>query len=204
VYQALTGIKPRGHGETWRAPAPWRDTSDCNLSLHDGKGTWYDFAAGEGGGVLDLVARVRGCNRADALHWCAELAGLPIENKSLSAEDRKRWARKRHQLERDLPVGRLWRRAVIALGWEALDALKSALFDAAAPMRPEIGEVAQWTRQLATWQRLDDAALMEEYHWWRQHHPGITAALVRAAEQWEQTERRAIQRYLKLIGAEAA
>jgi hypothetical protein len=63
VYQALTGIKPRGSGKTLRVPAPWRKTSDCNLSLHDGKCTWYDFVAGEGGGVIDLVMRVHGGNR---------------------------------------------------------------------------------------------------------------------------------------------
>jgi hypothetical protein len=34
VYQDRAGIKPHGHGETWRVPAPWRNTSDCNLSLH--------------------------------------------------------------------------------------------------------------------------------------------------------------------------
>ena len=32
-------------------------------------GQWYDFAAGRGGGVLDLVARVRGGDRAAAVRW---------------------------------------------------------------------------------------------------------------------------------------
>ena len=32
-------------------------------------GTWYDFEAGEGGRVLDLVRRERHCDKAVALDW---------------------------------------------------------------------------------------------------------------------------------------
>lgn len=43
-----------------------------SLAVHvDGEraGTWHDFEAGEGGGVLDLVRRERRCDTAAALAW---------------------------------------------------------------------------------------------------------------------------------------
>ena len=43
-----------------------------SLVVHVGgerAGTWHDFETGEGGGVLDLVTRERGCDKAAAKHW---------------------------------------------------------------------------------------------------------------------------------------
>ena len=45
-----------------------------SLAVHVGgerAGTWRDFEAGEGGGVLDLVRRERRCDKAAALAWLA-------------------------------------------------------------------------------------------------------------------------------------
>ena len=49
-----------------------------SLAVHVGgerAGTWRDFEAGTGGGVLDLVARERNCDRAGAVRWLRE-AGI--------------------------------------------------------------------------------------------------------------------------------
>ena len=54
-----------------------------SLAVHVGgerAGTWRDFEAGEGGGVLDLVARECNCDRAGAVRWLRE-AGI-VENTS--------------------------------------------------------------------------------------------------------------------------
>lgn len=46
-------------------------------STSDKGGRQKDIGGKAGGGVLDLVvACVRGGNRADALRWCADLAGV--------------------------------------------------------------------------------------------------------------------------------
>jgi hypothetical protein len=112
VYHALTGAAPRRAGQdAWRAAAPWRggDSQD-SVSGNDARGVWHDFVSGECGGILDLVQRIRGGNRADALRYAADLAGVPLDNKPLSAVDRARWGAERREFERDLPAARYWRR----------------------------------------------------------------------------------------------
>lgn len=82
VYNALTGAVPRRTGrDTWRGPAPWRGgESPQSVSGDDGRGVWHDFVTNDGGGVLDLVQRIRGGNRADALRWTADLAGVALDD----------------------------------------------------------------------------------------------------------------------------
>ena len=51
-----------------------------SLAVHvagDRAGTWHDFEAGEGGGVLDLVRHVRQCDKAAALAWLADGGCIP-------------------------------------------------------------------------------------------------------------------------------
>ena len=197
VYQALTGVKPRRTGkDTCRAPATWRGGDGNNVSLDDSRGVWHDFVTNEGGGVLDLVIRVRGGNRADALRWCADLAGMPMDDTPLSAAERARWARERREIERDTPAARYWRRAAVTLGEETLVNLKAALFDPTLP-RPEIGEIADITQQVTRWVRLDGAELVSEYRAWREREPGLTAGMVHAARLREKAEVRALLRYME-------
>ena len=59
----------------------WRYGRRGSLAVHvagDRAGTWRDFESGEGGGVLDLIAHVRGCDRAGAI-GCLREAGI-VEN----------------------------------------------------------------------------------------------------------------------------
>ena len=72
--------------------------------------------------------RVRGGTRAEALRWVADLAGIQLDDKPLSAEARARWAAERRELDRDLPDARLWRRAAISLAEELLDE-RAAVFE---------------------------------------------------------------------------
>jgi hypothetical protein len=173
------------------------------VSLSDAKNTFFDFVAGQGGGLLDLVVRVRGGNRADALRWCADLAGVPMEDRPLSPAERERWARDRRELERDLPAARLWRRGAVLLAEETLGELKSALVDPIAP-QPDPGEICRLTLQVARWQRMDGAALVAEYLWWREHCPDLTAGMVHAARLRERAEVRTLLEYFTEAEADAA
>jgi hypothetical protein len=198
VACALTGVEPRRTGpETARMPAIWRGGDGLNVSLDDRQGVWHDFAADEGGGVLDLIVRVRGGSRADALRWAAEFAGVPIKDTPLSRQERARWAAELREIERDLPIARYWRRAAINLAGDLLATLKAALFDRTLP-QPEIGELRRLEALLASLQRSDGAALNKQYRWWRQNYPGMTAAMIRAARARERAECRALLAYLGL------
>jgi len=90
IWQALGGDTPR----RGRAPAFYRKGDNPGaVSLNDEKGCWHDFVTGDGGGVLDLVQRVRGGGRREALRWLSELVGVPIEVRSF--RDRKSYAVRR-------------------------------------------------------------------------------------------------------------
>jgi len=83
-----------------RCQATWRPKADgWNVSLNDAKGVWFDHARGEGGGVLDLVVRIRDCTRLDALQWLSYLTGVPLYNPSV--EDRQALERKLREAENE-------------------------------------------------------------------------------------------------------
>jgi hypothetical protein len=152
VWQALGGpALRRGRGVAF-----WRQADGLSVSLNDAKGTWYDFPAGESGGVLALVSRIRRGDRQESLRWLADFAGVAMDDSPLSTEDRASWATERRAIERDLPAARLWRRVALALGGKLLDSLK------APTGRPNVGEICSWERRLARWRRLYGAELVAE------------------------------------------
>ena len=90
VWRALGGPEP----QRGRAPAFWRNGDNPqSVTLSNEKGCWYDHRDNEGGGVIDLVQRARGCNRAVALTWL-EGEGF-LEPRTLTREQRTEHARRR-------------------------------------------------------------------------------------------------------------
>jgi hypothetical protein len=196
VYRRLGGPELRGN----RGPAFWRGGDGLNVSMDDTRGVWHDFGGdGEGGGILDLVQLVLGGNRADALRWCAELAGVPLQDTPLSAADRERWARERRELDKSLPVARHWRIAPVGICDELLVELKAGLFDPTLP-QPELGELAHLTGVIDHLRMLDGIALVTEYRSWLGTHPGITGALLDAGRRREATQRRAVELFVRGLG----
>jgi hypothetical protein len=196
VYRALGGATlPNGR----RGVAFWRDGANgFNVSLNDTKGTWFDHAAGEGGGLLDLVVKVRGGTKQEAVRYLAALAGIPIDDDSPAAvEARARWAADREALRRDLPNAEHWRAAAIAMVELSLDSIKAGFFDPTAP-RPDIGELQDLTRLLEQLHRLQGLALVDAYGDWWLTHPQLTAGLVHAGRNREAAWRHAIRRYLEV------
>jgi hypothetical protein len=91
VWETLGGDRPK-HG---RAPAFYRNGDNPQaVSLDDRKGIWFDHRDHVGGGVLDLVQRVLGCDRGAALRWLAEFTGLPLENRILTLRERREYAQR--------------------------------------------------------------------------------------------------------------
>jgi hypothetical protein len=182
--------------DAYRGQAFWRDGDGWNVSLSDAKGTWYDHRDGEGGGIVDLVAKIRGGSRADALHWCADLAGVPLDDKPFTAADRRRWAAERRALEHDLPAAKYWQRTAIVLCDEKLLGLKAALFDPIADA-PGPGEIGEWTHERSRLSKLDGAALVNVYREALRREPCVTAGLVRWARDRGRAEVQALCRYLE-------
>jgi hypothetical protein len=197
VFQSLTGVEPRRSGTgIARAPAVYRGGDGLSVSMDDSRGVWHDFKTDEGGGVLDLIVRVRGGTRRDALRWLADYVRTPLTEGSLSPAERQRWAEHRREQARELPQARHWRRTAVALGEELLGALKIAFFDPSNTLRVTSSDLRDITRTLERLRRLNGAELVAEFHWWVQHEPQSTAAMVRWARIRAEAERRAILRYL--------
>jgi hypothetical protein len=87
IAEALGAMVKRG-----RCQAFWRNGDGWNVSFNDAKGTFYDHARGEGGGILDLVRLIRGGDRKDALEWLAALTGISLDH--WDDEKRRDWARR--------------------------------------------------------------------------------------------------------------
>ena len=61
-------------GQEWR----WGRMGSLSVVIGGAKaGMWFDHETGDGGGLVDLVAREKGFSRTDALNWTADRIGMP-------------------------------------------------------------------------------------------------------------------------------
>jgi hypothetical protein len=96
-----------------RGVAAWRDGRRFSVSFNDDKNVWHDFVTGEAGGILDLIARIRGGNRADALRWAAHFVGVELDDLQANAKGRKAWAEWRHSASAAAEGIAYWRDALV-------------------------------------------------------------------------------------------
>lgn len=99
-----------------RGVASWREGCHFSVSFDDTKNVWHDFVSGEGGGVLDLVQRIHGCARKEALSWLADYAGVALEQRSQS--ERCDWARRMREARPEAEALVRWKQ-------ETLEALRA-------------------------------------------------------------------------------
>ena len=199
VYRQLTGLDPRRDGPgQWRAKATWRNGDGYNVSLHDGKQVWHDFVYADGGGTLDLIIRIRGGSRADALRWISESTGIPLDDRRFSRAERAQHAERRRQVEKNLPVAKYWRRSAVPLTEEVLAELKAGISTPAGKLRPEPGEIFTVERSAARLRRVDGEQLVNEYEHCLSCDPRLTGAMIRVAKTREEAERRALKAYLNM------
>jgi hypothetical protein len=181
VWQALGGAELR-HG---RGPAFWRGGDGFNVALNDSKGAWFDHASGEGGGVLDLVQKVRGTTKADALRWLADLTGVAFDERprsSMTVHAYSDAARIRHD----------------ALYFS--DAARNMAEWSLEVLSTTDAERAVHTALLAALR----ASPETEYHDWLKHQPEWAAALVHAGRERAKRLQLALARYLATEGPNAA
>ena len=67
AYLAARGIKPRWErGNRGMYLSPLREERTASFSVSYDKNLWHDFGTGEGGSIIDLVARMEGCSEVEA------------------------------------------------------------------------------------------------------------------------------------------
>jgi DNA primase len=62
-----------------RDVAVWRKGKNFSVSFNDAKGVWHDFVTNQGGGVIDFVVKVLGCDRGAAMEWLAADSGVRLD-----------------------------------------------------------------------------------------------------------------------------
>ncbi len=84
--------------------AQWRYGAKGSLAVDVARGLFTDFETGEGGGLLDLICKVRGGNRADAAQW--------LEQAGWAKADTERDASRKNKRQKTAPHG----------AWESISA----------------------------------------------------------------------------------
>lgn len=87
VWAALGGGEIRHQ----RGKAFWRGGDGWNVSLDFGRGLWHDHARGAGGGIIELVTLSLSRDKAGAIKWLAELAGVALAE--WTSDERAEYAR---------------------------------------------------------------------------------------------------------------
>lgn len=95
---------------SYRMRAAWRGGDGINVVPDGSRGCWHEFV------TLDLIIQSRGGTLKEALYWCADFAGIPIEEHDMTPEERQEYADQHRQLELDLvrkaggnqPCSRVW------------------------------------------------------------------------------------------------
>lgn len=67
--------RPAGHGFFF---SPFREERHPSFQINESANVWTDWGTGDKGGVLDLVCRLKGCSRPDAMDFLASLSPASI------------------------------------------------------------------------------------------------------------------------------
>lgn len=70
--------------------SPFRDENTPSFHINPVSNTWYDFGTGEGGGVIDLVSRLAGCERREAYDVLAKMQRNFIPSADLAPQRTRR------------------------------------------------------------------------------------------------------------------
>lgn len=59
--------------------SPFRDEKTPSFHIDEAANTWYDFGTHEGGGLIDFVCKITGCQRKEAYDWLASIRHMILE-----------------------------------------------------------------------------------------------------------------------------
>ena len=169
VFVGLGGDEPK----SGRARAFYRDGDNRHaVSLNDARGCWYDHRDGVGGGMLDLIQHVLGCERVEALQWLSRFTGLTLDDQRATRAERRAIAERRESELGEMRSAEFFRIAAACMAEEILDELPEAVPERYAP-----------TQLLLLLRPARGKALLAIYRDFRARYPKLTAALVFAGER---------------------
>lgn len=178
VWTALGGGELRGN----RGRAFWRNGDGWNVAVDAEKNAWFDHRGPRGGGVLDFVKVVLGCDRAAALAWLEMHCGLDA-TRPLSHGERRARADAAGVAEQAHCFG------------IAASALSATILEQLQCDDPERGSYER-LRQIV---RRGGPALVEEYTAWLDQYPLLTASMVRAGKASDARIQRNLAFYIREV-----
>lgn len=60
--------------------SPFRDEKTPSFHIDESSNTWYDFGTQEGGGLIDFVCKITGCQRKESFDWLASIKHMIPED----------------------------------------------------------------------------------------------------------------------------
>ncbi len=169
----------------------------CRCPSHQDKSP--SLSVTEKGGKV-LAHCFGGCSQTDVIDALRSRGLWPErERPEWTPAERRDWARKRAEFERDFPNARYWRRAILRLLEQTLTIEKSKLFDPTEGPA-DFDLVRDYERMLDRIRRAGDEALVSEFRDWRREMPRECAGLVRWARDRERLEVRALATYFAQEG----
>lgn len=79
AYLGAMGIAPKWeHGNRGMYFSPFRKENNASFSVDFDKNLWYDHGTGEGGSIIDLVARMENCSATEAITRLDDNRSLPV------------------------------------------------------------------------------------------------------------------------------
>jgi hypothetical protein len=161
VWKALGGGEIRHK----RSRGFWRNGDGWNISIDQTKNCWYDFAASQGGGILDLIQVSLGCDSARAVEWARDFAGVP--RRDLPAGEKRDYARRRAAAEREAEQLVEWRECIAEMlrEWHDLNlslyhCAKWLIVNGAYTTAAELDELIEQAEQAEReWERAEGAVV---------------------------------------------
>ena len=150
VWTMLGGGPLKRFGSKYRGQAWWRNGDGWNVSIDRDKGVWHDKVTRRGGGILHLVADVRGCSLSEAAQWLD-----PEEKQPYSGRQRREYAQRRQAAEDLAQRVADWGRGQ----WLSIERAKAVAFRTGDDRLLEVTARALYALESATSEQL-----LERYH----------------------------------------
>lgn len=112
-YLGARGIKPqRERGNRAMYLSPFRRENNASFSVNYDENVWYDYGAGEGGSIIDLVARMENCSIWEAISRLKQNSSLPSVERRAAPNNRRIEIRSVEPLNHPALVGYLCDRSI--------------------------------------------------------------------------------------------
>jgi hypothetical protein len=195
VYYAWRVPALRQRATRWRGRCPIHQGKGYNFSVDPETGLWRCWSGcGCGGDIIALEMALTGAAWREAVAGVEGIVGRVLLDRPASRAERRSLAERREHERGEMRDAELFRITAMAVAEQILEELPEAVPERFGP-----------TQLLLSLRRADGASLLALYRGWREHEPGLAAALVFAGKSAWRRRCDALARFVTtLAGVEDA